>query len=120
MDVAATNLKADTATTYFYYDQLLFGVQPEARSVKATSGGTSLAVSNGKRDGYRQLTVHIPQLRHGQTRKVRIEFDLPGGKPRSNSDIRAGDAFASLLHGPGAMPDGARSASSCRPVSIRR
>lgn len=96
MDVAATNLKADTATTYFYYDQLLFGVQPEARSVKATSGGTSLAVSNGKRDGYRQLTVHIPQLRHGQTRKVRIEFDLPGGKPRSKGDIRAGDAFASF------------------------
>ena len=51
----------------------------------------------------------------GERAKVRLQFDLPAGKPRSASDVRVGPAFASFLAW--AFGDAGRSGSTCRPRS---
>ena len=96
MDVTSTNLKPSTATRFFYYDTLSFGVQPEARSVQATSGDRRLTVTTKAHDRYRDVVVRTPRLLYHQTQTTRITFDLPGGKPRSASPIRVGRAYAAF------------------------
>jgi hypothetical protein len=104
IDVKATNLKPNSVrrtatqviTTRYYYDRLLFNIQREARSVRASSGGSSLRVSAETKTDHRLLTVRMPNLDFRQTRSIRIEFDLPGGKPRSSGDIRVGAAFTTF------------------------
>ena len=96
MDVSATNLKPSTATRFFYYDKLSFGIQAEARSVKATQGGRRLAVSTKSSDGYRDIEVRTPRLLFRQTNKTRITFDLPSGAPRSASPVRVGRAHVAF------------------------
>ena len=50
-----------------------------------------------RRKGYRLATILFRQnLYYGQTARVRLTFDLPGGEPRSASDIRVGSAFATF------------------------
>ena len=39
---------------------------------------------------------HYPNLYHGKTRTIRLTFDLPSGKPRSDSPIRVGQAYAAF------------------------
>jgi len=102
VNVTATNEKPDTsvggATTRYYYDGMNLGVQPEARNVRATQGGAPVRVDVSDRDGYRLIAVLFRSgLFFGQQAKVRLAFDLPAGKPRSNSDVRVGPAFASFL-----------------------
>ena len=104
LDVTATSLKANTTrrtstgtiVTSYWYDRLFFALQRDARSVVATSGGSTLRTSLDTKERFRELSVRIPNLYFQQTRKVRIEYDLPGGKPRSTSDIRVGEAFATF------------------------
>jgi catechol 2,3-dioxygenase-like lactoylglutathione lyase family enzyme len=90
LDITATNNKPNTATTIYWYDRLFFGVQAEARNFVAASGGSRLGVTLSGKATARRATVRIPNLYHGQTRRVRLTFDLPGGKPRSKSPIRVG------------------------------
>jgi len=104
IDVKVTNLKPNTVrrtasqviTTRYYYDRLLFNIQREAKSVRATSGGSSLRVSLNARSTHRLLTVRMPNVYFRQSRNIRIEYDLPSGKPRSSGDIRVGAAFATF------------------------
>jgi hypothetical protein len=104
IDVKATNLKPNSVrrtatqviTTRYYYDRLLFNIQREARSVRASSDGSSLRVSAETKTNHRLLTVRIPNLNFRQTRSIRIEYDLPSGKPRSSGDIRVGAAFTTF------------------------
>ncbi len=92
LDVRATNLKPSTATTYFYFDTLSFGIQPEARSISATQNGRALSLTARPRDGYRQVVVETPRLLFREPTLTRITFDLPSGEPRSDSTIRVGRA----------------------------
>jgi hypothetical protein len=85
-----------TQTTRWFFDRLDFAVPPEARSVRATSGGRSIPASVRARDGFRAVTVSFPDLFYGRSREVRVDFTLPGGKPRSSSDIRVGSAFTTF------------------------
>ena len=96
MDVSATNLKPSTATRYFYYDTLSFGVQAEAKSIEATSDGRRLNVTTKALADRRDIVVHTPNVYYHQTHKTRITFDLAGGKPRSTSPIRIGRAYAAF------------------------
>jgi hypothetical protein len=101
MDVTATNNKPDRASggvvTSYFYNQLSFGIQEEATAIRATSGGRRLTATAAARDRFQALTVRLRRnLNFGQTQKVRITFDLPGGAPRSESDIRVGEAFSSF------------------------
>ncbi|HET7831138.1 MAG TPA: hypothetical protein VFL03_16410 [Candidatus Limnocylindrales bacterium] len=102
VDVTATNEKPDTtvggATTRYYYDGVNLGIQPEARNVRATQDDAPIRVDVSNRDGYRLVSTFFRSaLFFGQQATVRLRFDLPAGKPRSNSDVRVGSAFASFL-----------------------
>ena len=96
MAITATNLKPDTATTVYYYDSITFALPLEATAIRATSNGSKLEVTTAKRDEFRRVTIHIPNLYHGKTRTIRQTFELPSGKPRSASPIRVGKAYASF------------------------
>jgi hypothetical protein len=101
MDVTARNLKPDRVSdgvvTSYFYNQLSFGIQEEATAIRATSGGSRLNATAAARDRFQALTVRLPRnLNFGQTQRVRITFDLPGGAPRSESNIRVGAAFSTF------------------------
>jgi len=102
VDVTAVNGKPNrvsggTVTRYFY-DGVNLGIQPEARSLHATQDGGGTRVDVAKRKGYRLVTVHFRRnIYFGEVAHVRLAFDLPGGKPRSASDVRVGPAFATFM-----------------------
>jgi hypothetical protein len=94
LDIKATNTKPSTATTYFFFDTLSFGIQAEARSIAASSNGRRLDVTVKSHQGYRDVLVHTPRLLYRQTLATRLTFDLPSGEPRTDSPIRVGKAHA--------------------------
>ena len=102
VDVTAVNRKPNrvsggTVTRYFY-DGVNLGIQPEARGVRATQGGDAARVEIARRDGFRLVTVLFREnIYFGQTARVRLTFDLPGGEPRSESDVRVGEAFTTFM-----------------------
>ena len=71
-------------------------MQPEARSVQATSGDRRLTVTTKAHDRFRDVVVRTPRLLYHQTQTTHITFDLPGGKPRSASPVRVGRAYAAF------------------------
>lgn len=104
VDIRVTNQKPNTVrrtstgtiTTQYYWDRLVFFIQPDARNVRATSGGSTLRTALDTKDGYRQVTIRMPQLHYRQSRSIRLEFELRDGGPRSDSDVRVGEAFATF------------------------
>lgn len=105
IDFDATNLRPNVVrrgslgitTTRYYFDRITFAVPFEARSVRATSGGRTLSTSvRARGDRYREVTVRMPNLYYRSSRSIRVDFLLPGGKPRSASEVRVGAAFATF------------------------
>lgn len=102
VDITAVNhkpnsLSGGTVTRYFY-DGVNIGIQPEARSLRATQEGVGTKVKVAKRKGFRLATVFFREnIYFGQTARVRLAFDLPGGEPRSDSDVRVGEAFTTFM-----------------------
>ncbi len=102
VDVTAVNRKPNqvdggTVKRYFY-DGVDLGIQPEARNLRATQDGAATGLDVAKREGYRLVTVRFrANIYLGQTAHVRLAFDLPGGEPRSASDVRVGSAFATFM-----------------------
>jgi hypothetical protein len=101
MDVTAKNNKPDRVSggivTSYFYNQLSFGIHEEATAIRATSGGRRLTATTDARNRFQALTVRLARnLNFGQTQRVRITFELPGGAPRSDSNIRVGAAFSSF------------------------
>ena len=102
LDLTATNNKPNTTSggivTRYFYQGARVAIQSEARNVRATVGGSALTATVKPGDGYGILEVRFRSgLFFKQSVKVRITFDLPGGAPRSNSDIRVGTAFATFV-----------------------
>ena len=102
LDLTARNLKPNVTsggiTTRYFYESARLAVQPEARNVRATSGGAAVRASLTPADGYAVLEVRFRSaIFFRQTATIRITFDLPGGAPRSTSDIRVGTAFATFV-----------------------
>jgi hypothetical protein len=102
VDVNARNDKPNTTSggvvTRYFYDSFRLGLQPEATAIKATSGGEPLTTTTKRGDGFIQVEVRFASsLFYGQTAKVRLTFDLPGGVPRSKSEVRVGPAFATFV-----------------------
>ena len=104
IDWDATNLQPNsvrrtstgTITTRYYYNQIFFAVPPEARSITATSSGGRLSTRVRDKKGYREVTVRMPNLFYRQSRGIRVDFTLPGAKPRSSGDVRVGRAFTTF------------------------
>ncbi|HEX5825613.1 MAG TPA: hypothetical protein VFY18_14235 [Candidatus Limnocylindrales bacterium] len=102
VDLTATNNKPDITSggkiTRFFWQSAKILVQPEVRNVRATSGGASLTTSVEPVDGAAIVEARFRSgLFYHETIKVRVSFDLPGGAPRSKSDIRVGTAFATFV-----------------------
>jgi hypothetical protein len=98
IQATATNEKRDTATIRYFYLSAGFFIQPEATRVVAAEGRRRLGTRVIRRSGYSILEVRFGRnLYHGQTIRLRIGYDLPGGAPRSSSDIRVTSAFVSFV-----------------------
>jgi hypothetical protein len=73
------------------------GVQPEATRIRARQDGVALPVDVARRKDYRLVSVGLRRnLYFGESTTFQLTFELPGGKPRSASDIRVGKAFATF------------------------
>ncbi len=101
IDITARNttrdLQTTSGTTRYYYDGVALGIQEEATRIRASAGGSTLRTKVAKRDGYLAASVVFARnLFYGQTTTIRLQYDLPSGAPRSDSDIRVGSAFATF------------------------
>ncbi len=102
VDITAVNGKPNRTSggtiTRYFYDGVNLGVQPEGVRFRATQGGSPAKVTAAQRDGYQLVTVLFRKnIYVGEKAKVRLTYDLPAGKPRSESDVRVGAAFATFL-----------------------
>ncbi|MBA2717683.1 MAG: hypothetical protein H0U52_00380 [Chloroflexi bacterium] len=92
------NVTAGGVTTRYFYEGANLAIQADATNVKATNGGSRVAATVKPQDGFDLLEVRFRSaIFFRQTTKTRITFDLPGGAPRSASDIRVGSAFATFV-----------------------
>jgi hypothetical protein len=95
IDFRVTDLKPNTAQFIYYYRDLAFAIQPEARSVRVTGGAGSITTK--KRQYYVEAIVHLrSNLYYRDSTRFAIRYDLVGGAPRSSSAIRVGAAFATF------------------------
>jgi hypothetical protein len=102
IDVIARNNKPNVSSgglvTKYFYEGARVAIQLEARNIRATSGGARLTATTKPADGYSVLEVRFrSSLFYHQSTTVHVTFDLPGGAPRSTSDIRVGTAFATFV-----------------------
>ncbi|HSL32703.1 MAG TPA: hypothetical protein VK871_03580, partial [Candidatus Limnocylindrales bacterium] len=105
VDVTATNNKPNlvqetptgTRTTRYFYDRVLLVIQGEAAGVAARAGRSALSVDVAQEEGYAVAEVQLrSDLYYGQSTEFTLSYDLPGGAPRSDSDIRIGSAFSTF------------------------
>ncbi len=98
VQASATNEKPDTATVRYFYLSAGFFIHPEAVHIRATESGRALVTRVSRKSGYSILEVRFGRnLYHGQTIHLQIGYDLPGGAPRSSSDIRVESAFVAFI-----------------------
>ena len=102
VDVAVVNQKPNRVSggviTRYFYDSVNLGVQVEATHLRATQDGAPVRVTSAVRRGFRLVTISFRNdIYVGETAHVRLQFDLPAGAPRSDSDVRVGPAFATFL-----------------------
>ena len=105
VDVTATNNKPNlvetmptgTRTTRYFYDAAILVIHAEATAVEARAGSATLTVRLTPEEGYTVAEVRFAtDLYFEQSTEFRLTYDLPGGAPRSDSDIRVGSAFATF------------------------
>ncbi len=105
VDVTATNNKPNlvrqtsegTLTTRYFYDLAVIVVHEEATDITATSGSSRLTTRVAPDEGFTVVDVLFrSDLYFGQTTEFTLSYNLTGGAPRSESDIRVGTAFATF------------------------
>jgi hypothetical protein len=102
IDLTATNLEPNGATTYTYFDAIGVFSLAEATNVAATdAGGRTLGTSVEPIDGtdvYAAIRIDLAnQLTFQETHTIRLTFDLPDQGPRSPRYTRVNPAFASII-----------------------
>jgi hypothetical protein len=94
---ALTNNKPGSATILYFYRTLNLGVQADARSVRAADSVGSLAVSAVHHASYTEVTLRLrANLYYQRTTAFTLRYDLVGGKPRSDTPVRVGQAFVTF------------------------
>ena len=92
-----TDLKPNTSRFIYYYTGYTFGIQREAKSIRASDSGGGLAIETKNHPFYIELTVKFRNfIYYRDTAKFTVRYDLDGGAPRSASSIRIGKAFATF------------------------
>jgi hypothetical protein len=103
--VKATNTKPNLVeqtsigplTTRYFFEKARLVVQSEATKIRASAGWVRLAVTPHEAGNYKVVDVAFrSDLFYKQSTAFRLDFDLPGGAPRSEGDIRVGSAFATF------------------------
>ncbi|HXG26339.1 MAG TPA: hypothetical protein VNL94_05750 [Candidatus Binatia bacterium] len=96
-EYSVTNNRPNSATAIFFYRELVFGIQPDVREVRATDRFGALAVTSGGREGFTRVEVRLrSNLFYRQTATFVLRYDLVGAPPRSESPIRIGRAFSTF------------------------
>jgi hypothetical protein len=86
-----------TLTTRYFFESATIAVHAEASNALASAGKKKLRVQLAPDDGFASLRVDLPRdLYFAETVTVSVSYDLPGGAPRSDSEIRVGSAFATF------------------------
>jgi hypothetical protein len=97
VDFRVTNLKPGTQTTVFFYRDISFAIQPDARAVNASDANGPLSISTDPHRFYIGAEVRLrSNLFFRETAAFTVRYDLVGGAPRSESEIRVGRAFATF------------------------
>jgi hypothetical protein len=97
----ATNLRPDSLGTGFrtqyYYNEILLGIHADATALVVSDARGKLRVTRQHKDGYDLLTIRLRSaIFYRQSATFRVRYDLPGGAPRSDSEIRVGQAFVGV------------------------
>jgi hypothetical protein len=86
-----------SVTTRYFFESASLAIHAEATNVTAAAAGTALRTRLTPEDGFTIARVDFPSdLYVDQSLTFSVDFDLPGGEPRSDSDIRVGSAFATF------------------------
>jgi hypothetical protein len=86
-----------TITTRYFFENASLAIHAEAANVVAKAGDATLRTRTAPDEGFTVLRVDFPRdLYFEETQAFTVDFDLPGGAPRSESDIRVGSAFATF------------------------
>ncbi len=105
VDITATNEKPNrveqtaqgTRTTRYFFEAASIVIHAEADAVRATSGGRALTTTVTREEGYAVAEVRFrSDIYYKQSAEFTLSYTLPGGAPRSDSDIRVGSAFATF------------------------
>jgi hypothetical protein len=97
IDIQLTNLKPNTATSFFYYTYAFFVIQPEAVNIQASDASGPLSVTTRERRFYTRVNVNLRNfLYYQQSTGLTLSFDMVAGKPRSDSWVRVSRAFATF------------------------
>ena len=97
IDFRVTNLKPSSAQYVYYYRDIAFALQSQARSIRGSDHGGSLSVTTRKHEFYVLATVHLrANLYYQGSASFTVQYDLVGAAPRSESPIRVGKAFATF------------------------
>jgi hypothetical protein len=95
--VRATNLKPDSGSTFFFYTDVTFPIQPEAQAIRAADASGALSITTDRHRLYTEAQVHLRRnLLYRQSTTFTLRYDLVGGAPRSESPVRVGRAFATF------------------------
>ena len=83
----------------FFYPEIRLPVLAEATDFLAVSGDGTLPVRVEPRDATVAVAVVDlrPDLAYGQTRQIRLTYDLPAQPPRSPTFTRVNEAFTTIL-----------------------
>ncbi|MGD8683081.1 MAG: hypothetical protein PVG27_03980 [Chloroflexota bacterium] len=79
--------------TNYYYNQWGYIYVPVgARNIRFSPGVNQRLNKTTKH--YKRYLVTFPNLNYGQTRRFKVTYELPGGRPRSKHETRVLDAYS--------------------------
>ena len=101
--VTLTNLRAATGSRTYALTGYPLWLPDGASGLKATSGGSALSVSVATNHGEKFAEVRLPSpLLYGQSRTIRVTYQVTGDKPRSTERGRVGKGYAAFdVYSPG-------------------
>ncbi len=95
--VTLKNDKPSDATYFYFWRDLSWGVHPDATNIRVRDAAGNLRVTPRPGDGFIDAEFRLRRdLLYRQSSQLTISWDLAGGAPRSDSTIRAGEAFAAF------------------------
>ena len=80
-------------TTYYTYGAMGFVAPVAARKLKFIGSGVKGKAVRNKR-GWVSYKVSFPPIRNGQSKRIKIKYQLPAAGPRSSNTTRVYDAYA--------------------------